>query len=85
MKKDIVCWIGTPIGTICTALQTNQIMQYISLALTIISTSVALAFTIWKWWRKAKQDGKITEDEVDEIITDVNNIVNKDEKEKKDD
>ena len=30
-------------------------------------------------------DGKITEDEVDEIITEVNNIVNKDEKEKKDD
>ena len=78
MKKEIISWIGTPIGVICTALQTNEIMQYIQLGLTILSTAVALAFTIWNWWRKAKADGKITEDEVDEIVNDVNDIVNKD-------
>ena len=28
----------------------------------------ALAYTIWRWYKNAKKDGKITEDEVDDLF-----------------
>lgn len=80
---DILAWSGTALGTVFTAIQDNQIFQWISFGLTILSTLFAIAYTAWKWYRKAKEDGKITEDEVDELMDDVNDIVNKD-KEKED-
>lgn len=83
MKKDIISWSGTAFGTILTAIQTDQIFQYISLGLTILSTLVAIAYTIWKWWKKAKADGQITPDEVNDLIDDVKNTI--DDKEKGED
>lgn len=80
MKHDIISWSGTAFGTILTAIQTDQVFQYISLGLTILSTLVAIAYTIWKWWKKAKADGEITPDEINEVIDDVKNII--DDKEK---
>ena len=81
--SDIWCWIGSMVGTITTATQTDNVLRWIQLALTIVSTIVALVYTIWKWYRKAKADGKITEDEIDELIDDVNDVVNKKEGEDK--
>lgn len=76
-SNDLISWIGSVVGGVFTATQTNQIFQIVSLIATILSTSVALAYTIWKWWKKAKEDGKITEDEIDNLMDDVNQIVNK--------
>lgn len=73
--NDFLSWIGTVFGTICTALQTEQVLKYISFALTILSTGVAIAFTVWKWWKNASADGKITKDEVDNLIDDVKDVV----------
>lgn len=79
-NNDIYCWIGSVFGTIGTALQSDEVFRYISLGLTILSTLFSLAFTIWKWWRKAKKDGKITEDEVDELMDGVHDVLNDKEK-----
>lgn len=79
-NNDIYCWLGSVFGTIGTALQTDELFRYISLGLTILSTLFSLVFTIWKWWRKAKKDGKITEDEVDELMDDVHDVLNDKEK-----
>ena len=79
-SNDYLSWLGSVFGTICTALQTDEVFRLIQLGLTILSTLVAIAFTIWKWWKKAKQDGKITSDEVNELIDDVNNVINDKEK-----
>ena len=43
-----------------------------------------MAFTIWKWWKKAKKDGKIDDDEVDELIDKVNNVIDDKKKGDKD-
>ena len=83
MKKDFISWTGTAVGSILTAVQTDQVFQYISLGLTILSTLVAIAYTIWKWWKKAKADGQITPDEVNDLVDDVKNII--DDKEKGED
>ena len=80
-SNDFICWLGSAVGGICTATQTDKVMQYIQLGFTILSTIVALAYTIWKWWRKAKEDVKITEDEIDDLMEDVNQVVNKEKKE----
>lgn len=79
--KDAFSWSGTIFGTILTAIQTNEVFQYISLGLTILSTIVAIAFTIWKWWKKAHEDGKITQEEIDDLVDDINQII--DDKDKK--
>lgn len=79
MKHDYLSWIGSVFGTILTAVQSDQIFQYISLALTILSTLVAIAYTIWKWWRKAKEDGKIDEEEIKDLGDQIGDILKKGE------
>lgn len=79
MKHDYLSWIGSVFGTILTAVQSDQIFQYISLALTILSTLIAILYTIWKWWRKAKEDGKIDEEEVKDLVDQIDDVVKKGE------
>lgn len=77
--KDIVAWLGTIVGGTCTGVSMatmNQVIVICNLVLTIIATIVSLVYTIWKWWKKAKADGKITEDEVDELIDDIHQVTN---------
>ena len=76
-SNDIISWSGTAVGTVCTIVQTQEIFQWISLGLTILSTLVAIAFTCWKWYKKASADGKITKEEVDELLDDVKPLIDK--------
>ena len=83
MKHDeVVGYLGSSFGAVMTALQTNETLQIIQGVLSIIALVLTIAYTIWKWYRKASQDGKITADEVDDLFEDLNNI-NKKEKDKK--
>ncbi|MBO7733534.1 MAG: hypothetical protein J6S67_13300 [Methanobrevibacter sp.] len=77
--NDFLSWIGTAFGGILTALQTDVVFQYISLGLTILSTLVAIAFTIWKWWKKASEDGKISKEEIEELEDDLKEHIDKKE------
>ena len=79
MKHDYLSWIGSVFGTILTAIQSDVIFQYISLGLTILSTLIAISYTIWKWWRKAKEDGKIDEEEIKDLGDQIGDIVKKGE------
>lgn len=79
-NNDFLSWTGSAFGTILTAIQTNEVFQYISLALTILSTLVAIAFTIYKWWKKANEDGKITPEEIDELGKDIKDSLEKGDK-----
>lgn len=67
-NKEFLDWIGCGIGTILTAIQTQQIFQIISLVLTCVATALTIAYTIWKWYKRAMQDGKIEEKEIKEGI-----------------
>lgn len=60
------------IGAVFTAVQTDTTLQIISLVLTIVATVFSIAFTIYKWYKSAKSDGKITKDEIDELIDELN-------------
>lgn len=68
MKHESTGYIMNGIGAIFSAVQPNEIFSYISWALTIIATIVSLIYTFWKWYRKAKEDGKIDDEEIEEAI-----------------
>lgn len=89
MKYDEIATAGGNAFTyILASIQNNQIMQTIELILAIITSVVILAYRIWKWWKEAKKDGKITKEEikdgVDIIMGGINDIKDKKKGEKKD-
>lgn len=50
------------------AMQWGTIFGYIQLALGILLTVVGIAYRVWKWYKEAKADGKITADEVKQLV-----------------
>lgn len=69
MNKDVVgAAIGTSVSATGTAMQPNQILSTISLVLTIIGSLITIGMAIAAWWKKARKDGKIDKEEVDELI-----------------
>jgi len=68
MTKQIIEYASCGVGAIMTVVQTNQIFQLVSLILTCIATAVAIGFTIYKWYKAAKADGKIDSKEVEELV-----------------
>ena len=76
MKHDeLVGWGCSGVSTICTVAQTNDLFQLIQIILTCVAVLVSLAYTIWKWYKNAKKDGKITSDEVDDLFKDINRTI----------
>ena len=55
-------------AAIATVTQTEHTLQVIQIIITCIAAAVSLAYTLWRWYRKAKEDGKIDEKELDECI-----------------
>lgn len=83
MKHDeIVGFTGSGISTVLTITQTNEVFQTVQLIFSILAFLVTIAYTVWKWYKKAKQDGKITPEEVEELFENLKNNINEEENEK---
>lgn len=66
--------LGTSCSAVGTALQTNEVLQTISLVITILGGIVSLiVLPLLNWYHKAKQDGKITPDEIKEGVETLSN------------
>lgn len=50
------------------AVQPYEVFQWIQLGLAILCSVVLLAYRIWCWYKKAKADGKIDKEEINEVI-----------------
>lgn len=77
MKKTIITTltgtIGTSVSAFGTWLQTNEFLETISLLITIIGGVITfIVMPILNWYKHAKKDGKITKEEVEEVIEIVN-------------
>lgn len=70
MKYEMIgSAVGTTLGVIGTATQTNEILQTISLIITIIGAFISMILVpILSWYIKAKKDGKITAKEIKEGV-----------------
>ena len=65
MKQTTGGIIGTGLSAIGTAMQTSEVLQVISLCITIIGALISMVIIpLLTWYKKSKQDGKITIDEV---------------------
>lgn len=75
VNEEIALITGTSVCLTNTITQSNEVMQYINLSITILVGIVTIAYTIFKWYKKAKEDGQITKDEVEELIENVGDSI----------
>lgn len=70
MKRELItATIGTTFGIVGTATQTNEVLETISLVITIIGAIFSfIVVPLINWYRSAKKDGKITPDEIQEGV-----------------
>ena len=61
--------VGTGLSAIGTATQTSEVLQIISLIITIIGGVITfIVIPILNWYSKAKKDGKLTTEEIKEGV-----------------
>lgn len=66
--KEHLDILGIGIQAILTAIQTDEVLRRVAFGFTIFSVILNIAYNIWRWWRKSKEDGKISMNEVDELV-----------------
>ena len=77
MKVSDSLEIGGNTGMyILTAIQTKEIFQIISLVLSILISIFIIVGKVIEWYKKAKEDGKITKDEIKEWSNNVKEDIN---------
>ena len=70
MKKELTGGvIGSIMSATGTALQTNEVLQTISLIITIVGAIISMIVVpLVSWYQRAKADGKITKEEIQEGV-----------------
>lgn len=68
MEKELITGaVGATLGVVGTATQTNEVLQTISLIITIVGAIISMIVVpVLSWYLKAKADGKITPEELKE-------------------
>ena len=67
MNKETLGGVGgIMISALGTGIQTNELLQTISLILTIIGTVITIVMALLNWWHRSKKDGKIDKEEAKE-------------------
>ena len=65
--KEHLDILGIGLQAIFTAIQTDEVLRWISFGFTLVSVILTIAYNIWRWYRKSKEDGKISMKEVEEL------------------
>lgn len=77
-KQLLTGAIGTSLSAIGTITQTNEILQTISLIITICGAIVSfIVLPILNWYLKAKKDGKIDASEIKDMAETLNDGIEK--------
>ena len=66
--RDVLEIIGNGAMYVLSVTQTKEIFEIISLCLSILISIIIIGGKLYRWWKNAKADGKITKDEIDEAI-----------------
>ena len=68
MKDELLLGgVGATLGVVGTATQLNDVLQTISLIITILGALVSfIVVPLVTWYKNAKKDGKITPDEIED-------------------
>lgn len=70
MKNELITGaVGTTLSAVGTGLQTNEVLQTISLVITILGGLITFIIVpLINWYKEAKKDNKISADEIKEAI-----------------
>lgn len=74
--SNLPAWLGSGV-TILTGAIAQDTLQIILLVIGIFSALFSLFVNIYTWWKKAKKDGKISEEELKELKEIVDNHTKK--------
>lgn len=55
------------ISAVFSAIQSNEVLQWISWGLTLLCTALSIAYTVWKWHKKAMEDGKLDPEDLEDL------------------
>lgn len=67
IKEFILGLIGTGMSSVGAIVDVNQVLSIISYVITIVGGIITLiVIPLITWWKRAKEDGKITKEEIDE-------------------
>lgn len=66
--------------TAATGVAAMTLQDWIGFGFTIACGIASIAFTCWKWYHVAKEDGVITKDEVEDLIDQVQDEIDKTKK-----
>ena len=73
----IIGGVASSLSAVGTSIQTNEVLQIISLVLTILGTLITfIVLPLLNWYIKSKKDGKITIDEVKEGVENLQEGIN---------
>lgn len=77
LKTFISATIGATLGAVGTATQTNETLETISLIITIIGAVLSfIVCPLLSWFNKAKKDGHIDSEEIEELTKDISKGLN---------
>jgi len=76
-NNNILSWVCSGVTCILAGVSVEQVTNIILLIIGILSALVSLAYNIYVWYNKAKQDGKITKDEVKELKNEIDKTTDK--------
>lgn len=74
--NDFLDITGNSFLYVLTATQTKEIFQIISLVLSIIISLLIVIGKVVNWYKQAKQDGKISKEEIKQLQTDIKDDIN---------
>lgn len=85
-KNNALSWVASGI-TIFTGAALEDVVGIILTIIGIVSALVSLSYNVYCWWEKAKKDGKIDKEELDEAkeildntIEDIKDLTEKEDK-----
>lgn len=68
MKKvNVFSGVANVISYLSVIGQANELFELIQLIVSILGTLAIVVINVWKWYNDAKKDGKITNDELDDL------------------
>lgn len=67
-QNNIVSWLCSAFTTFLAVTCTEEVMRIILLVLGVISAVVSLLYNLYLWYKKAKSDGKVTKEEIEEAV-----------------
>lgn len=75
MKDEATGVVGSSISWVLTITQANEIFELIQIIFSCLVSFITIIYIIYKWYKRASEDGKITAEEIDELKKEVDEHV----------